>query len=106
MRYREIARHRPAEQQDLFNTATLFVPRGQADAFIAICQQHDGGIVQTRVLPQFGGYSVDVLTDCGDSAALLLADWLERSRTISDTLRSGKTVLDTLSDLIGEEGAR
>jgi hypothetical protein len=34
MRYREIARTSPAEWQDLLHTVTLFVPRGQADAFI------------------------------------------------------------------------
>jgi hypothetical protein len=106
MRYHEIARHRPTERQSLFNIATLFVPRGQADAFIAVCQQHNGRIVQTRHLSQFNGCSVDVLVDCPDSAASLLADWIERSQTISDTVRRGKTALDTLSELIDGEGTR
>ena len=105
MRYREIARTSSAKWQDLLNIVTLFVPRGQADALIAVCQQHDGRIIQTRALPQFGGYSEDVRTGCPDSAASLLAGWINRSQAISDTVQSGKTVLDTLSDLLGEKGA-
>jgi hypothetical protein len=106
VRYHEIARHHPTVRQSPFNTATLFVPKGQVDAFVETIERHLGRVIQTRVLPQFDGYSVDVLTGSPDSAALLIADWLERSRTISDTVQSGKTVVDTLSDLIDGEGAR
>jgi hypothetical protein len=106
MRYHEITPDHPAMRQSLFNTATLFIPAGQVDAFVETLERHCGQITQTRALPQFDGYSVDVLTGCPDSAALLLADWLERSRTISDTVQSGKTVVDTLSDLIDGEGAQ
>ncbi|MFC4172999.1 hypothetical protein ACFOYU_13160 [Microvirga sp. GCM10011540] len=101
MRYNEIA-----EWQHIFNIATLFIPRGHVAAFVAVCEQHSGRIIETRVLPRFGGYSVDVLTGSPDAAAALLGAWIERSRAITATVRSGKTVLDTLDDLIAAEGER
>jgi len=106
MRYKEIAHKHFPKHHNIFRTATLFVPRGQVDAFIAVCEQHSGRIIETRVLPRFNGFSVDVLTDSPDAAAALLRAWVERSRRITATIRSGKTVLDTLDDLIAAEGER
>lgn len=106
MRYKDFAYKQADAQLNVFNVATLFVPRGQVDAFIATCDQHNGRIVQTRVLTIFGGFSVDVLTQSPETAASLLGDWVHRSRTITDTVRSGKSLLNTLSDLVDGEGAQ
>lgn len=106
MRYKDFAYKQTDAQLDVFNVATLFVPRGQVDAFIAICEQHCGRIIQTRILPKFHGFSVDVLTHSPETAASLLGDWVHRSRTITDTVRSGKSLLDTLSDLVDGERAQ
>jgi hypothetical protein len=100
MRYHEIAYEHPAVRQSPFDVATLFVPCAQVNAFIAVCEQHSGRIIQTRVLPKFRGYSVDVLADNPEVAADLLGAWVRHSRRITATVKAGKTVLDTLSDLI------
>jgi hypothetical protein len=106
MRYHEIAPEHPAIRERPFDIATLFVPRGQVDPSISVCEQHNGRIIQTRVLPEFRGYSVDVLTDNSEIAANLLGNWVSRSDAITATVSNGKSVLDTLSDMIDGEGAR